>query len=60
MATRERRPKPTNLGDYLIIFEIKRGTLSRDAVAQIIDYASFLDSLDRDTQLKHITDQSGY
>ena len=28
----------------LVVFELKRGTLSRDAVAQIIDYASDLDS----------------
>ena len=30
----------------LVVFELKRGTLSRDAVAQIIDYASDLDSMD--------------
>ena len=29
----------------LVVFELKRGTLSRDAVAQVIDYASYLDSL---------------
>jgi hypothetical protein len=29
----------------LIVFELKRGTLTRDAVAQIIDYASFLAEL---------------
>ena len=28
----------------LVVFELKRGILSRDAVAQIIDYASFLDA----------------
>ncbi len=28
----------------LVVFELKRGTLSRDAVAQVIDYASFLDA----------------
>ncbi len=28
----------------LVVFELKRGTLSREAVAQVIDYASFLDS----------------
>ena len=30
----------------LVVFELKRGTLSRDAVAQIIDYASDLDSME--------------
>ncbi|NLK00710.1 MAG: DUF91 domain-containing protein [Clostridia bacterium] len=44
----------------LIVFELKRGALSRDAVAQIIDYASFLNSLDVDTLLKHISDKSGH
>jgi hypothetical protein len=29
----------------LIVFELKRGTLTRDAVAQIIDYASYLAEL---------------
>jgi hypothetical protein len=43
----------------LIVFELKRGTLSREAVAQIIDYASFLASLDRETLCKHIADRSG-
>jgi len=44
----------------LIVFEMKRGILARDAVAQIIDYASFLDSLDKETLFKHISDRSGY
>ena len=43
----------------LVVFELKRGTLSRDAVAQVIDYASFLDSLDDDTLSQHITNSSG-
>ncbi len=30
----------------LVVFELKRGTLTRDAVAQAVDYASWLDSLD--------------
>ena len=30
----------------LVVFELKRGTLSRDAVAQVIDYASYLDDMD--------------
>jgi hypothetical protein len=29
----------------LIVFELKRGTLTRDAVAQIVDYASYLAEL---------------
>jgi hypothetical protein len=29
----------------LIVFELKRGTLTRDAVAQVIDYASYLAEL---------------
>ena len=43
----------------LVVFELKRGTLSRDAVAQIIDYASDLDSLDLDTLASHISERSG-
>lgn len=44
----------------LIIFELKRGTLARDAIAQVIDYASFLDDLDKETLFRHISDRSGY
>ena len=44
----------------LIVFELKRGTLARDAVAQVIDYASFLGELDKETLFKHISDRSGY
>src|SRR5712675_902909 len=29
----------------LVVFELKRGTLTRDAVAQVIDYASYLAEL---------------
>ena len=29
----------------LVVFELKRGTLSREAVAQVIDYASYLNSM---------------
>ena len=38
---------------------MKRGTLSRDAVAQIIDYASDLDSMDTATLATHISNSSG-
>ena len=43
----------------LVLFELKRGMLSRDVVAQVIDYASYLDSLDDDTLGRHISDNSG-
>ncbi len=43
----------------LIVFELKRGKLSRDAVAQIIDYASYLDSLDLDALADRISERSG-
>ena len=43
----------------LVVFELKRGTLSRDAVAQIIDYASDLENMDLDALVNHISDKSG-
>lgn len=43
----------------LVVFELKRGTLTRDAVAQIIDYASDLESKDLDSLVDHISEQSG-
>ncbi len=43
----------------LVVFELKRDMLSRDAVAQIIDYASFLDNLDLDALAEHISEKSG-
>ena len=43
----------------LVVFELKRGTLSRDAVAQVIDYASYLDSLDDDALASFIARNSG-
>ena len=43
----------------LVVFELKRGTLNRDAVAQVIDYASDLDRMDLDTLAKHISERSG-
>jgi len=30
----------------LVVFELKRGTLTRDAVAQIVDYSSYLATLE--------------
>ncbi|MXY47023.1 MAG: DUF91 domain-containing protein, partial [Chloroflexi bacterium] len=43
----------------LVLFELKRGALSRDAVAQIVDYASYLEGMSTDSLIKHITDNSG-
>jgi hypothetical protein len=43
----------------LVVFELKRGTLTRDAVAQAIDYASFLADLEPEELFRHISEQSG-
>lgn len=43
----------------LVVFELKRGTLSRDAVAQIIDYASHLESMSTEELVSHISERSG-
>ena len=43
----------------LVVFELKRGTLNRDAVAQVIDYASDLAAMDLDSLYRHIAKQSG-
>ncbi len=43
----------------LVVFELKRGTLSRDAVAQIIDYASDLDAKNDVALAEHIAANSG-
>ncbi len=43
----------------LVVFELKRGTLSRDAVAQVIDYASDLDAMDLGVLAEHISGRSG-
>jgi len=43
----------------LVVFELKRGTLARDAVAQIIDYASYLNNLDEKALSHHIAERSG-
>ena len=43
----------------LVVFELKRGTLSRDAVAQIIDYASYLNAMDPASLASHISESSG-
>lgn len=43
----------------LVVFELKRGTLTRDAVAQVVDYASYLDSLGIDELNQHVSQMSG-
>ena len=44
----------------LVVFELKRGALTRDAVTQCIDYASALDAMDPEEELPtHIAEQSG-
>ena len=43
----------------LVVFELKRGTLSREAVAQVIDYASYLDEMDLGALADHISGRSG-
>ena len=43
----------------LAVFELKRGALSRDAVAQIIDYASDLDRMELGALAEHISERSG-
>ena len=43
----------------LIVFELKRGTLTRDAVTQVIDYASDLDAREDPDLCDHIIKHSG-
>lgn len=43
----------------LIVFELKRGTLTRDAVAQVLDYASDLAESDPDRVARLVQDYSG-
>lgn len=43
----------------LVVFELKRGKLTRDAVAQIVDYCSYLESLNEDALVAYIADHSG-
>jgi hypothetical protein len=44
---------------HLVVFELKRGDLTRDAVAQAIDYASYLADLEIDDLCRHIASSSG-
>ena len=43
----------------LVVFELKRGTLTREAVAQAVDYASWLDSLGDADLSTRIAENSG-
>ena len=43
----------------IVVFELKRGTLTRDAVAQIIDYSSYLATLEPEELSEHISNRSG-
>ena len=43
----------------LVVFELKRGTLSRDAVAQIVDYTSYLESMKPSALANYIASNSG-
>lgn len=43
----------------LVVFELKRGTLKRKAVAQAIDYASALAAMDLDSLYRLISERSG-
>jgi hypothetical protein len=43
----------------LVVFELKRGTLTREAVVQVIDYGSYLVELDPEELSDHISERSG-
>ena len=43
----------------LVVFELKRGKLTREAVAQAIDYCSYLESLTQPQLATYIADHSG-
>ena len=43
----------------LVVFELKRGTLTREAVAQLLDYGSFLESLNEGDVAALIARESG-
>ena len=43
----------------LVVFELKREKLTRDAVAQVIDYCSWIESLTEAELAKYITEHSG-
>lgn len=43
----------------LVVFELKKGTLTREAVAQSIDYASWLAGMTKESLTQHIAERSG-
>ena len=43
----------------LVVYELKRGKIGREAVAQVLDYASNLDSMNTADLAKHIAERSG-
>jgi hypothetical protein len=43
----------------MVVFELKRGTVTRDAVAQIVDYASFLATLSAEELNSFVCEKSG-
>jgi len=63
------RQTPTDTGNLdllgvdgegrLVVFELKRERLTRDAVAQVIDYCSWLESLTETYLAEHIASHSG-
>ena len=44
----------------LVVYELKRGTLARDAVTQVVDYASDLDAMSASDLAEHIAQRSGH
>ena len=43
----------------LVVYELKRGTLAREAVTQVLDYASDLDAMSITEVAEHIAERSG-
>ena len=43
----------------LVVYELKRGTLAREAVTQVLDYASDLDGMSITDLAEHIAERSG-
>ena len=43
----------------LVVYELKRGTLAREAVTQVLDYASHLDAMSIAALTEHVADRSG-
>lgn len=43
----------------IVVFELKRGTLTRKAVAQIVDYSSYLATFEPEELSEHISSRSG-